>query len=102
VLGLVPQKALRNARRALPGVETGERLCEIYELYRQIVLESHLTMDQLIVLVIALAEGEDLALEHCRNCHGSLLVDRLGTSRRLCLACRRSVDAPSLGADAAP
>jgi hypothetical protein len=67
----------------------------VYELYQQIVPESPFTMDQLIVLVIALAEGEDLMIGHCRNCHGALLLDRLGASRRLCLGCRQAAGALS-------
>ena len=78
-----------NARRDRPGVEAGERLCHVFELYRQIVPQSHFTMDQFIRLMIALNEGEDLEIGHCRNCHGALLLDRLGASRRLCLACRQ-------------
>ena len=64
-------------------------MCHVFELYRQIVPQSHFTMDQFIRLMIALNEGEDLEIGHCRNCHGALLLDRLGASRRLCLACRQ-------------
>ena len=99
-LGLVPERPLPNARKAFPNVESGERLCEVYELYQHIVPESRLTMDQLIVLVIALAEAEDLEIAHCRNCQGALLVDRLGVSRRLCLACRQAAGDPSFDAAA--
>jgi len=90
VLGVVPEEPLPHARKALQTIDTGERLCDVYELYQQIVPESPFTMDQLIVLVIALAEGEDLMIGHCRNCHGALLLDRLGASRRLCLGCRQA------------
>jgi hypothetical protein len=89
-LGVVPEKPMPNARKCLQTVETGERLCHVYELYRKIVPSSRLTMDQLIVLVIALAEREDFEIVHCGNCHGALLVDRLGSDRRLCRACRQA------------
>jgi hypothetical protein len=98
VLGVVPDKPV--PRKALQSLETGERLCHAYELYREIVPESRLTMDQLIILVIALAEGEDLVIGHCVNCHGALLLDRLGASRRLCFACRQAAGDPSLDAAA--
>ena len=78
-----------HARRDPPGVEAVERLCHVFELYRKIVPQSHFTMDQFIRLMIALSEGEDLQISHCRNCHGALLVDRLGASRRLCPACKQ-------------
>jgi hypothetical protein len=98
VLGVVPESPIRNAKKTLPSVESGERLCHAYELYRQIVPEARLTMDQLIILVIALSEQEDLEIAHCRNCNGALLVDRLGASRRLCLACRQVAGQPSVNA----
>src|SRR5580658_4916998 len=63
--------------------------CHVFELYRQMVPRSRFTMDRFIRLMIALSEGEDLQIGHCRNCHGALLVDRLGASRRLCPACKQ-------------
>jgi hypothetical protein len=95
VLGLVPESPMRSAKKTLPNLESGERLCDVYELYRQIVPEAKLTMDQLIILVIALAEQEDLEIAHCRICNGALLVDRLGASRRACLACRQAAPQPA-------
>jgi hypothetical protein len=89
--GAVLPNPAPNARRDRPGVEAGERLCRVFELYRQIVPQSHFTMDQFIRLMIALTEGEDLEIGHCRNCHGALLLDRLGASRRLCLACKQDL-----------
>jgi hypothetical protein len=62
---------------------------DTFELYRKIVRQSVLKMDQFITIASALAVGEDLQLDHCRNCHGALIVDRLGVCRRLCPACER-------------
>jgi hypothetical protein len=67
-------------------------------------------MDQFIPLVTALATGEELQLAHCSNCHSALLIDPLGTDRRLCLACeedslkkaRRPRRTPPGGASGAP
>jgi hypothetical protein len=97
-LGVVPPKGSSNVRRERSTVEAGERLCEVFELYRHIAPQSDFTMDQFFVLMEALGDGEDLAIGHCRNCHGALLIDPLGASRRLCTACkedsvRKSVDA---------
>lgn len=102
VLGLVPPKATPNARRTLPSLSTGERLCHTFELFRQIVPQSHLSLEQLILLVTALAERLDLEMGHCTSCHAALLVDRLGTGRRLCLWCKQQakIEASS-GSDAA-
>src|SRR5438132_537195 len=40
-------------------------------------------MDQLFVLVSALAQGEDLVIARCSTCHGALLMDRLAPSPRV-------------------
>jgi len=77
-----------NAERN-PWVDGAERLCQVFELYQQIVPQSRFTMDQLFVLVSALAQGEDLVIAHCSTCHGALLMDRLGANRRLCVACKQ-------------
>ena len=70
-------------------MDGAERLCQVFELYQQIVPQSRFTMDQLFVLVSALAQGEDLVIAHCSTCHGALLMDRLGANRRLCVACKQ-------------
>jgi hypothetical protein len=102
VLEIIPKAPVRNARRNLPNLDLGERMCHVFELYQHIVPESTFTMDQFILLVITLAEADDLEIGHCTNCHGALLLDRLGHSRRLCPHCRQgslngSKEAASLG-----
>jgi hypothetical protein len=103
-LSVIPPERIPNARRNLPGIEAGERLCHAFELYRRIVPQSHVSLDQLILLVGALAEGTDLAVGHCGQCHGALLLDPLSNTRRLCPTCKKQdshqgrVDAPQPGA----
>jgi len=94
-LGIIPPKPAPNAWRDRSNVDAGERLCAVFELYLQIVPQSHFTMDQLIRLTIALAQGGDLEIGHCTSCHGALLIERGSTSRRLCLACQQEVLSPS-------
>jgi len=98
VVGVVPPHLARSARREPPALEAGERLCQAFELYRQIVPQSRFTMDQFFALVEALSEGEELHIAHCRTCHGALLTDRAATRRMLCLACLED----SLGRSAEP
>ena len=83
VMGVVPRK-----RRDRGGLETGEGLCQVFEFYRQLVPQSQFSMDQFIRLVMALADGDELELGHCANCHGALLLDRFGAERRICPTCR--------------
>ena len=89
VLGAIPDASATHSRPESADLETHERLVDAFELYHEIVPHSHLNMTQFIQLVNALAERKDLAMGHCGNCHGALLVDPLGASRRLCPACTR-------------
>ena len=98
VFGVVPPKA--NAWRDRANIEAGERLCAVFELFRQIVPQSRFTMDQFIRLAIALIQGGELEIGHCASCHGALLVERLVASRRLCLACQE--DAFSASSESRP
>jgi hypothetical protein len=88
VLDVVPPSPAPGARLDCLGLERAERLCRVFELYRQVAPQSRFTMDQLIRLVMALTEGEGFEIGHCRNCHGALLFDRLGDHRRVCPVCR--------------
>jgi hypothetical protein len=97
---VVPPKPAPNAWRDRANVEAGERLCAVYELYRQIVPQSRFTMDQLIRLSLALTQGGELEIGHCTSCHGALLVERLVASRRVCLACQQ--DALSASSEGRP
>jgi hypothetical protein len=88
-LRLIPDEPVPNARKTLPSVELGERLCHAFELYKLVVPTAKLSMDQLILLVLTLAEGAELEVGHCSRCHAALLLDRLGGGRRLCETCKR-------------
>jgi len=89
VLSAIPEASADHSRAEPADLEARERLVDVFELYQEIVPHAHLKMAQFIQLVNALAEGKDLAISHCGNCHGALLVDPLGASRRLCPACTR-------------
>jgi hypothetical protein len=86
---VVPPKPVPNAWRDHANLEAGERLCAVFELFRQIVPQSRFTMDQFIRLTIALTQGGYLEIGHCTSCHGALLVEHLVASRRICLFCQQ-------------
>lgn len=88
VLEVVPLPSTAGGRLERLGVEGAERLCRVFEVYRQVAPDSRFTMDQLIRLVLALSEQREFEIGHCQNCHGALLLDRLGEVRRVCPACR--------------
>lgn len=88
VLKLIPHTPIKNAAARFPSVEAGERLCHVFDVYRQGVPNARLTLEQLIVLIFALVEGADWALERCSNCRSTVLIDPLSLERRLCEECR--------------
>ena len=99
VLDVVPLPPTAGGRLDRLGVEGAERLCRVFEVYRQVAPDSRFTMDQLIRLIIELSAGQEFEIGHCQSCHGALLLDRLGDARRVCSACREDAlnreDAPA-------
>lgn len=94
VSGVLPSRRVGEAARSLPNLTRGERLCTVYETYRAIVPASQLAIEHVILLVTALAQGDELEIGNCANCDAVILIDRLGTERRVCAACRRNNAAP--------
>jgi hypothetical protein len=92
---VIPAEPIQNPQAVLAGLELGERMCRTFELYRHVVGGATLTMEHFILLVFALAERATLELGRCEVCQGALIVDRLGTDRRVCPPCRRgTAEAP--------
>jgi hypothetical protein len=89
VLGVIPAQRLANARERLPSVSNGERLCFALELFRQVVPQARLTLEQAVLLVFALAEGERWSVDHCAGCRALILVDHWNLTRRVCVHCQQ-------------
>ena len=83
---LVPASPVRNARKVLPGLEWGESLCEAFEFFHTVVPRGTLTVDQFILLTLALAEGK-LAVAHCAQCEAAILIDPLEVQLLRCRMC---------------
>jgi len=86
-LGVLPAKPLADAASELPSIAAGERLCYAFELYQQLVPNPQITLEQLVLLVIALAQHEEIALVHCNLCDGALLGSLVSQQRRVCPHC---------------
>ena len=91
---VIPAERCPDARKRLPGIERGERLCDALEFFRQFVEETCITLEQVVLLVFTLAEGESWEIAVCAKCPALILIDRLALSRRLCAECE-----PGAGAD---
>ncbi len=87
LLEVIPQTPLSNIRRDLPTVARGERLCTAFEMYRGMIPVSRMTLEHVVLLVMALAQGSELQLGHCVSCGGMIVTDRYGTTRRSCGHC---------------
>lgn len=98
---LVPETPVRSARQALPGVEWGEQLCRVFDLFGLLVGEPVASMDQFLLLVISLAEGR-LRVGFCAECQATIVLDPLARRAPLCEACRHPRAAPSKGLGVAP
>jgi len=106
VLQVLPEKPLPSARTALPGLTRGERLMAAFELFRGTVPQARLTLEQLVLLILTLAEGDSWGMDHCTRCHATILIDRLGVApRRLCMQCTATESGthePPVGSAPAP
>jgi hypothetical protein len=90
--GLIPAEPIANASASFPSVTRGERLCSVLELFRGIVPNARLSLEQLALLVIALAGGERWAIDRCTKCPATIVVDRLALARRpICEDCQHEV-----------
>jgi hypothetical protein len=88
ILKVIPEEPLANARTALPNVGRGERLCSALELFRGIVPHARLSLDQLVMLVVSLADAAEWSIDRCSRCSALVVVDRLGLARALCEDCQ--------------
>lgn len=84
---VLPEARLQHARRDLPGLARGERLCEAYEMYRSMVTETCLTLDHAALLVISVAQVGELDVQRCTGCGSALVLNRFDLSRTTCSYC---------------
>jgi Flagellar transcriptional activator (FlhC) len=86
-LDMLPVGPVPSARKLIPGLILGERLCWLYEVYREWVPEATLTLERFLLLVLELAEQKTLFLSRCECCNGFWVIDKLETRYRQCSAC---------------
>jgi hypothetical protein len=92
--GILPAGPMKSARTLLPGLVLGERLCWLYEVYREWVPDATLTMERFLLLVLELVEQKTLVLAQCDNCCGCWIIDKLETRHRQCCACTSAARSP--------
>lgn len=100
MMGAVSSVRIPDAARFLPSLDRGERLCDAFEAFRAYVPESPIEFEQVVLLALALAQGDALELGRCKNCEGLILIDRLAVSRSVCSYCRRNAGEEALSTQA--
>ena len=95
VTNVMSSKRIANARRELPSVSCGERLCFAFDVDRRLFPSGQMSIEQVILLVTALADGSEIELSQCTECHGVIIVDRLSLRRRICTHCKQDMQLPS-------
>lgn len=83
----IPDKSA-TPLKPVPTVERGERLCDAYETYVDLVNPARLTFEHFVLLVDELDAGITIALENCQACGAALLVEPATLVRRRCESCR--------------
>ncbi len=65
-------------------------MCDAFEAFRVCLPQSSVEFEHVVLLALALAQGDAVELGHCRNCDAIMLVDRLAVGARICSFCRRN------------
>lgn len=67
----------------------GERLCDVYELWRRLVPGSHMEFEHLTLLGEGLGRADAMSFDRCSDCGALLVIDPLSTKRKRCDHCLR-------------
>jgi Flagellar transcriptional activator (FlhC) len=87
LLGVLPRTGTPLNRQALVNLSRGELLCQVFEVYRELVTDPSISFEHLVFLVCALTGGEELSLANCEQCGALTVVDRMSFKAHHCLHC---------------
>lgn len=87
LFGVVPRQPAPDAERTLPDVLRGTALCQAYEAFRVLLPASPITFEHTVLLVKAVARGEELRIIHCTDCGGVVVADKLSVRDPRCGPC---------------
>ena len=74
-------------QRDLEYAVSTELLCAAYEAFKAGFPSSSLTIEQALLVLTALARGDEVALRQCPQCSAPMLLDRLSTRHQRCPRC---------------
>jgi Flagellar transcriptional activator (FlhC) len=75
---------ITNSRETL---ESGEKICEAFEIFREWEPDAQLEFEQAVLLMVGAADAEKIELVNCSRCRIALLYDKMGDSRKTCRRC---------------
>lgn len=92
---VIPTKRVRNARTVLPTPERGERLCRAFEMYRSVLPESGFDFEELVFLVMTVAQGSEIRVNRCEKCGAVILAGRYTGGYWHCTHCEGDTEEPA-------
>jgi hypothetical protein len=87
LLGLIGERAYLPIESSLAQVRRAQLLCQAFECYRQMIPDSHISLDHMHFLLDALAQGRELRLDKCGGCGAVIVADRLTLRAPSCVVC---------------
>lgn len=83
----IPSGVGVGAPKDLLSLELGEQLCLVFEVYRGCFPDSAVEFEELLMLAVGLARGDEIAVGRCGSCAAVILIDRFAAPRYFCSHC---------------
>lgn len=80
-----------SGERADGALDHGERLTDIYEVFRACVPKGSLDFEHLVMIDEGLSRGDAIVFDCCTLCRCTIVVEFLGSGRRICTHCQSTV-----------
>lgn len=87
LVGAMERRLDRPAAAPLAGVARAAALCQAYDVYRAIVSAPGIGFEHAVLLLTALARGNELALADCQRCGALVVADALALRPARCALC---------------
>ncbi len=89
LIGVMPAPPLEPGQpsQPVPGVARGALLCHAFEAYRAFIPSSQISFEHAVFLTTALARGDQLRLDTCRECGSLVVVERFPMRDPRCHHC---------------
>ncbi len=86
LIGVMPAQPMESGQ-AVPSVMRGSLLCHAFEAYRAFIPSSQISFEHAVFLTTALARGDQLRLDTCKECGGLVVVERFPMRDPRCHHC---------------